>query len=227
MIVLLILALWLSGTIPGFSPGGSRSTYTVTFRESNLQRGGVWNVTLGGSTTSSAGSTITFSEPNGAYAYWVSSPTYPYDTVRPSAGIAKVNGSAVFMPIGFFIPLGTQFGFGSPSNISGSGSCEYCYDVQVASATPAVTTANVTFAILDGGGKSIALTGSMLLESDTGASLATYSFITDSWAPGPTVTIRAGYTLALNSGTTPLFGYSFEAVGTNALVGAVVSSALP
>ena len=227
VIAILILSLFLLGTIPGFSPGGPPSTYTVTFEESNLQRGGVWNVTLDGSTNSSTSRFITFSEPNGAYNYSVASPTFTYDTINPSVGTAKVDGAAIIVPIAFIIPLGTQFAFGSPSNISGSGSCEYCYDVPIASATSVVTTANVTFAVLDGGGKSVALTGSMVLVNNSGASLATYSFITDSWAPGSTVAFTSGDTLTLNSGTTPLFGYTLEAVGTNALKGAVVSPALP
>jgi nitrous oxidase accessory protein NosD len=44
-------------------------TYTVTVTETGLKTGSSWSVTLGGKTLSGSAASITFSEPNGTYAY--------------------------------------------------------------------------------------------------------------------------------------------------------------
>ncbi|MHB8548343.1 MAG: protease pro-enzyme activation domain-containing protein [Thermoplasmataceae archaeon] len=67
------------------------ATYTVTFTESGLASGTSWSVTLGSSTQSSTGSTISFTEPNGTYSYTVGSVS-GY-TSSPSSGSVTVSGA--------------------------------------------------------------------------------------------------------------------------------------
>ena len=75
-------------------PMASAAYFPVTFTESGLPSGSTWNVTLHGVTLSgSAGSAITFSEPNGTYAYTLTGP-YGYQLVSPGAtGTVTVAGS--------------------------------------------------------------------------------------------------------------------------------------
>jgi hypothetical protein len=71
-------------------PAGS---YSVTFTETGLPIGANWSVTLGGKTTSSTGSTITFIEKNGTYSYLVTGPT-GY-VAAPLSGSMTVSGKPV------------------------------------------------------------------------------------------------------------------------------------
>jgi YVTN family beta-propeller protein len=77
-------------------------TYAVTFTESGLPSGTSWNVTLGTSTQSSTGSTITFPEPNATYSFTVGSVS-GYVT-NPSSGAVTVQGTAVNQAVQFTIP---------------------------------------------------------------------------------------------------------------------------
>lgn len=224
VIVIVVLALWLSGTITRSSSGGSSRTYAVTFHQTNLQRGGVWNVTLGGTTNSSTGPSIEFLEPDGIYNYSVSSPNYSWDTIRPSTGTVTVSGAAVSVSIAFSMPIGAEFAFGPPSQVSSSSFCEssspgYCYAVPIASASSAVTTANVTFAVHSGGGQNVALTGTVVLVSIGGASLATFSFVSNSWGSGVIATFSSTDSLVLNTASASVSGDSLVAVGTGSLQG--------
>ena len=74
-------------------------TYTVTFAESGLPTGSLWNVTLGNSTQSTTGSTISFSKPNGTYAFTVGPP--PIFIALPSSGSVNVAGANATEPIQF------------------------------------------------------------------------------------------------------------------------------
>jgi cytochrome c biogenesis protein ResB len=74
-------------------------TYTITFTESGLTSGTSWNVTLNETLNSSKTTTITFTEPNGTYAYTVGS--VPGYTVSPTSGSVTVNGTNVNVPIKF------------------------------------------------------------------------------------------------------------------------------
>lgn len=69
----------------------SRSTYSVVFVESGLPIGTFWSVTLGGSSSTTASSAVFFTEPNGSYAFNLS--TRSGFSVTPSAGTISVNGS--------------------------------------------------------------------------------------------------------------------------------------
>ena len=75
------------------------TTYAVTFSESGLSSGTSWSVTLNGQTMSSTTSTITFSEPNGTYAYTVGAVS-GY-TASPSSGSVTVNGGTQSVSIVF------------------------------------------------------------------------------------------------------------------------------
>ncbi|MCL5984907.1 MAG: hypothetical protein M1143_05020 [Candidatus Thermoplasmatota archaeon] len=75
------------------SPSKTNSTYAVTFTESGLKAGTSWSVALKGSASSSTTTTITFSEPNGTYAYTVRVPS-GY-TATPTSGSVTVSGKAV------------------------------------------------------------------------------------------------------------------------------------
>ncbi len=72
---------------------------TVTFAESGLASGTSWSVTLGSTQQSGTGSSITFSEPNGTYAYTIGVPK-DY-VVSPGSGSVTVSGAAVNVPISF------------------------------------------------------------------------------------------------------------------------------
>ena len=81
-----------------FKPSAS-ATYAVTFSESGLPSGTTWSVTLNSQTMSSTTSTITFSEPNGTYAYTVGAVS-GY-TASPSSGSVTVNGGTQSVSIVF------------------------------------------------------------------------------------------------------------------------------
>ncbi len=74
-------------------------TYSVVFTESALPSGTSWSVTLNGSTQSSVTSSITFTVPNGAYAYTVG--TVSGYAASPLSGTITVSGAAVSQAIAF------------------------------------------------------------------------------------------------------------------------------
>ena len=63
-------------------------TYYVSFVETGLSSGTLWTVTLGGSSLSEYSSTVTFSEPNGTYAFTVH-PVNGY-IANPSSGLIHI-----------------------------------------------------------------------------------------------------------------------------------------
>jgi len=73
--------------------------YSVTFTESGLPTGTQWSVTLNGETETSTTNTISFTEPNGAYSFSISS-INGY-SVSPSSGSITVNGASVNQAITF------------------------------------------------------------------------------------------------------------------------------
>jgi hypothetical protein len=75
------------------------TTYALTFAEAGLSTGTSWSVTLNGTTAASTNTTLTFTEPNGSYAYTISAP--PNFTASPGLGDAIVTGSNVFLDITF------------------------------------------------------------------------------------------------------------------------------
>ncbi|MGC8620276.1 MAG: hypothetical protein ACP5LA_07265, partial [Thermoplasmata archaeon] len=73
--------------------------YKITFTESGLPTGTSWSVTLNGTTESSTTNTITFTEPNGTYAYSIG--IIGGYTASPSSGTITVNGANVNQEITF------------------------------------------------------------------------------------------------------------------------------
>ncbi len=76
-------------------------TYPVSFIETGLPMGTSWSVTLDGVPRTSGMSTITFSEPNGTYAYSVGS-VWGY-IASPPSGSVIVNGAGVSTSITFTV----------------------------------------------------------------------------------------------------------------------------
>ena len=77
----------------------SVATFGVSFTETGLPSGTDWSVTLDGTMSSSVGSTIGFTEPNGTYSYSVGA--VPGYTASPSGGSVLVDGSAVSVGVTF------------------------------------------------------------------------------------------------------------------------------
>jgi YVTN family beta-propeller protein len=95
------LSNYRQGTISIISPGAPPPppTYDVNFTETGLPAGTSWSVTLGGTTQTSTTNTITFSKPDGTYAYTVGQVAgYP---ASPASGSATVNGATVSTSITF------------------------------------------------------------------------------------------------------------------------------
>ncbi len=87
------------GTISIITTGPAPSTYPVSFSESGLPAGTNWSMTLNSQTLYSTSSTISFSEPNGTYAFSVG--TVPGYTANVTSGNLAVNGLPVSRPITF------------------------------------------------------------------------------------------------------------------------------
>jgi sugar lactone lactonase YvrE len=86
--------------------------FTVTFTEKGLPTGTSWSVTIGSVTHPSAGTTVTFSEPNGSYSY----------TIGPVSGYSAANGTGVVSvsaaAAGVTITFAVQSGSSSASGFS-------------------------------------------------------------------------------------------------------------
>ena len=81
-------------------------TFRVTFTESGLPSGTSWSVTLNGKMSSSTTSAISFTDPNGTYAFAVGA--VARYTASPSSGSVTVNGAAVSQSVTFtWIPRST------------------------------------------------------------------------------------------------------------------------
>ncbi len=86
------------------------ATYTITFSESGLASGTTWSVTLGGSTKSAAaGATITFTEPNGPYAFTIGSVS-GYTSSSSVASPLTVSGANVAVTVTYSATSTTSSG---------------------------------------------------------------------------------------------------------------------
>ncbi len=110
VVIVVLLTLLFANVIPGLhlgSSGGgggggaSGPSYNVTFTESGLPSGTSWSVTISGSTVSSITTSLTFSKPNGTYAYTVS-PVAGYKAT-PNTGSVTVSGAAASQSIAFTV----------------------------------------------------------------------------------------------------------------------------
>ncbi|MCI4352590.1 MAG: YncE family protein [Thermoplasmata archaeon] len=95
-------SLTVPGAPTGVAVAWTQTTYPVAFAETGLPSGRSWSVTVNGAPQNSTTSTITFAEPNGTYAYMISS-VGGY-SVAPSFGVLTVKGpnlgpSIVFSPL--------------------------------------------------------------------------------------------------------------------------------
>ena len=89
----------VSGSAVSVSVTFTVKTYSVTFTESGLPTGATWNVTLNGAKSSSATSSISFSEPNGTYSYTVG--IYQGYSASPYSSSVTVNGASQTVSITF------------------------------------------------------------------------------------------------------------------------------
>ena len=115
-------------------------TYTVTFTESGLPSGTSWSVTVGGSTVPSTTTTITFTEPNGTYAYTIVDVPGWHQTTLPYAGSVTVNGAAVPEPTLAFTQVTYTVTFTESGLPSGTS-----WSVTVGGSTVPSTTSTITF----------------------------------------------------------------------------------
>ena len=83
------------------------STYTFKFDELGLPSGTTWSVALNGTRQSSSNSTVSFTEPNGSYAFTVGG--VPGYSASPASGSISVSGSAVGTPIAFATLSSTRY----------------------------------------------------------------------------------------------------------------------
>jgi YVTN family beta-propeller protein len=93
----------------------SEVVYPVVFTATNLTAGTSWEVTLGGNAAQGTTNSLSFSEPNGSYAFTII-PTIPYGAT-PTVGGVRVAGGPVTEAIMFFEtptplpPLVTEFAY--------------------------------------------------------------------------------------------------------------------
>jgi hypothetical protein len=88
------------GRVYAFGSTTAGPNYTVTFTESGLPPGLEWWVDLNGNNFSSPSNVITFSEPNGTYAYSTGALGY---TTSSSTGFVSVNGANTNVQVVFTI----------------------------------------------------------------------------------------------------------------------------
>jgi hypothetical protein len=92
-------------------------TYGITIDESGLPSGTSWSITLNGTSTSSAATSLSFNESNGSYKYSIAGPANYI--ASPSSGTLTVSGSPVSLSVQFSAAQKVYFtGTVSPSNSS-------------------------------------------------------------------------------------------------------------
>ena len=130
----------VNGAAAGVTITFTQVTYSVTFTESGLPSGTSWSVTMNGSTLSSTSTTITFTEPNGTYAFTVGA-VAGYSSV-PSSGSITVSGATQTQSIAFSPTKAPMYAVtftesGLPSGTS--------WSVTLNGVTMSSTTATITF----------------------------------------------------------------------------------
>ncbi len=134
-------------------------------------------------------------------------------------------------------PLGSHFGWGNPTNLTGSNTtCSatsvYCYGIEIASAS-SVTTSSVTLGLHSAAGTATPFPSGtkIALLSAQGAVVATYSITTNGWtaAKGFSGSFASGMSLQIIcTGTgSGLLGDSIIAIGGGSYSGTVGASAFP
>ncbi len=197
----------ISNGVVDWHPLGSIAThYTVTFTETGLPSGTSWSVTLGGASKSSTSTSITFSEPNGSYAYTVKAVS-GY-TVSPSSGSFKVDGaglskSAAFTPVTYTVTF-TESGLpsGTSWSVTLNGASKSSTTSTISFTEPngtyAFTATNTTDYYATPYSGSTTVSGSNASESIT---FAHYAYITGTVSPsGATITVN-GAAVTVNGGS--------------------------
>ena len=100
---LIYVANWISGSISVISP----PVHSVTFQETGLPAGRNWTVDLNGTNETSAGSAITFTEPNGEYAFTVG--PVPGYLASPRTGYLTVNDYNAVVGLVFYQLCSVRF----------------------------------------------------------------------------------------------------------------------
>jgi kumamolisin len=91
-------------TVAGANPATTTTDwtltkYTVKFSESGLAHGAHWSVTIGGSTRSGTGTSLSFSLPNGSYSYTITATGYTVSSSPPSP--VTIDGAGVVILVKF------------------------------------------------------------------------------------------------------------------------------
>ncbi len=114
------------------------SSSKVTFTETGLPTGTSWSVTLNGISKSSTSSTVSFSEPDGTYAYTVGGVSG--FTVSPASGNVTVQGAAVDVTVTYTRPT-YSLSFVESGLVAGTG-----WSVTVDGATASSSSSTIVFA---------------------------------------------------------------------------------
>ena len=100
LLLLVLLVILLSSSIQ-LSSGSSPQVYSVVFNESGLPQNISWYVLLNGTGTTTYSPSITFSEPNGTYTYFVGD-SHGF-SVTPQIGNVTVSGNNVEINVHFAV----------------------------------------------------------------------------------------------------------------------------
>ena len=128
-------------------------------------------------------------------------------------------------------PLGSHFGWGTPTNQSGITGCatgKFCYQVDIASVS-SVSMSQITLGFHSATGASVAFPNvtAVTLNNAQGAGVATYTGGAWTAVGSFNGALSAGMSIVITGATTGLFGDSIVAIGGGSYSGTVVSSAFP
>ncbi len=126
-------------------------------------------------------------------------------------------------------PLGSHFGWGSPTNTTTKAPTVYSYSIDIASAS-GVSTSDVSFGLHSTNGASLPVSSyitEIWLNNTQGVNVATWT-AAGGWAPIGSFNgaLAGGMTLGI-SAAKGMLGDSFIAVGGGSFSGTVASSAFP
>jgi flagellin-like protein len=146
-------------------------------------------------------------------------------------------------------PLGTNFSWGQPDNVTGStiqtpsgtaltctATVTFCYSIEIAGVGGGLTTSSITLALRSASGSTVAWPGAAvvyLVSPTVTKAVATYTISTSSWAntalTGFTGTLAGGFSIVISTGAVTaaggLYGESIVAIGGNGYSGSVPSNA--
>ena len=126
-------------------------------------------------------------------------------------------------------PLGSHFGWGSPSNTTTKAPTTYSYSIDIASAS-GVSTSDLSFGLHSANGASLSVStyvSEIWLNNSQGVNVATWT-VSGGWAPVGSFSgaLAGGMTLGI-SASHGMLGDSLLAVGGGSFSGTVASSPFP